>query len=557
MNGKPCASPGIATCWEEIDWQKARAYVKKLQMRIVKAQKGGHYSKVKSLQWLLTHSFYAKALAVKRVTSNSGKRTSGVDHELWLTPQAKFNAISKLNRRGYRPQPLRRHYIPKKNGKMRPLSIPTMTDRAMQTLYKFSLEPIAETYADPNSYGFRIGRSTHDAIEQCFTDLNKGKSPKWILEGDIKGCFDHISHQWLLENIPMDTQILEKWLKCGYVETQKLFPTDEGTPQGGTISPTLMNMTLDGLERLLHDRLPTRKKVNGKTHFNKMNFVRYADDFIITGESPEFLREKVLPIVREFLTERGLQLSEEKTVITHIGEGFDFLGKNIRKYNGKLLIKPCKSAVRSFLGKVRDIIKSSKSIKQEILIRRLNPVIRGWVNNQRYVVSSKVFSTVDYEIYKCLWQWAKRRHKKKSRKWIAKKYWHDIDSRQWTFSVPYENQGTEGKPLYCKLEYATDTKIIRFKKIVAEANPFDEYWTDYFEEREGEKLLNSTKGREKLLTIWRRQGRRCPVCGDLITSETGFKVHTPAGKDSRKIMVHKECHEEIHSLITAFEPGSR
>ncbi|WP_417127936.1 group II intron reverse transcriptase/maturase [Ruthenibacterium lactatiformans] len=544
MNGKPCASPGIATCWEEIDWQKARAYVKKLQMRIVKAQKEGHYSKVKSLQWLLTHSFYAKALAVKRVTSNSGKRTSGVDHELWLTPQAKFNAISKLNRRGYRPQPLRRHYIPKKNGKMRPLSIPTMTDRAMQTLYKFSLEPIAETYADPNSYGFRIGRSTHDAIEQCFTDLNKEKSPKWILEGDIKGCFDHISHQWLLENIPMDTQILEKWLKCGYVETQKLFPTDEGTPQGGTISPTLMNMTLDGLERLLHDRLPTRKKVNGKTHCNKMNFVRYADDFIITGESPEFLREKVLPIVREFLTERGLQLSEEKTVITHIGEGFDFLGKNIRKYNGKLLIRPCKSAVKSFLGKVRDIIKSSKSIKQEILIRRLNPVIRGWVNNQRYVVSSKVFSTVDYEIYKCLWQWAKRRHKKKSRKWIARKYWHDIDSRQWTFSAPYENQGTEGKPLYCKLEYATDTKIIRFKKIVAEANPFDEYWTDYFEEREGEKLLNSTKGREKLLTIWRRQGRRCPVCGDIITSETGFKVHTPAGKNSRKIMVHKECHEE-------------
>lgn len=557
MNGKPCASPGIATCWEAIDWQKALAYVKKLQVRIVKAQKEGHYSKVKSLQWLLTHSFYAKALAVKRVTSNQGKRTSGVDHELWLTPQAKWSAISKLNRRGYHPQPLRRHYIPKKNGKMRPLGIPTMTDRAMQTLYKFSLEPIAETYADPNSYGFRIGRSTHDAIEQCFTDLNKGKSPEWILEGDIKGCFDHISHEWLLENIPMDTQILEKWLKCGYVETRKLFPTDEGAPQGGTISPTLMNMTLDGLERLLQERLPTRQKVNGRTHFNKLNFVRYADDFIITGESPEFLRDKVLPIVKEFLTERGLQLSEEKTVITHIEDGFDFLGKNIRKYNGKLLIKPSKTSVKSFLEKVRSIIKGNKSTKQETLIRKLNPVIRGWVNNQRYVVSSKVFSRVDYEIYKCLWQWAKRRHKKKSHKWIAQKYWHHIGSRQWTFSVPYENQSTEGEPLYCKLEYATDTKIIRFKKIVAEANPFDECWTDYFEEREGEKLLNSTKGREKLLTIWRRQHRRCPVCGDLITSETGFKVHTPAGKNSLKIMVHKECHEEIHSLITTFEPGSR
>lgn len=557
MNGKPCASPGIATCWEAIDWQKALAYVKKLQVRIVKAQKEGHYSKVKSLQWLLTHSFYAKALAVKRVTSNQGKRTSGVDHELWLTPQAKWSAISKLNRRGYRPQPLRRHYIPKKNGKMRPLGIPTMTDRAMQTLYKFSLEPIAETYADPNSYGFRIGRSTHDAIEQCFTDLNKGKSPEWILEGDIKGCFDHISHEWLLENIPMDTQILEKWLKCGYVETRKLFPTDEGAPQGGTISPTLMNMTLDGLERLLQERLPTRQKVNGRTHFNKLNFVRYADDFIITGESPEFLRDKVLPIVKEFLTERGLQLSEEKTVITHIEDGFDFLGKNIRKYNGKLLIKPSKTSVRSFLEKVRSIIKGNKSTKQETLIRKLNPVIRGWVNNQRYVVSSKVFSRVDYEIYKCLWQWAKRRHKKKGRKWIAQKYWRHIGSRQWTFSVPYENQSAKGEPLYCKLEYATDTKIIRFKKIVAEANPFDEYWTEYFEEREGEKLLNSTKGREKLLTIWRRQHRRCPVCGELITSETGFKVHTPAGKNGQKIMVHKECHQQIHSLITAFEPGSR
>lgn len=557
MNGQPCASPGIATCWEAIDWQKALAYVKKLQVRIVKAQKEGHYSKVKSLQWLLTHSFYAKALAVKRVTSNQGKRTSGVDHELWLTPQAKFNAISKLNRRGYHPQPLRRHYIRKKNGKMRPLGIPTMTDRAMQTLYKFSLEPIAETYADPNSYGFRIGRSTHDAIEQCFTDLNKGKSPEWILEGDIKGCFDHISHQWLLENIPMDTQILEKWLKCGFVETGKLFPTDEGTPQGGTISPTLMNMTLDGLERLLQERLPTRQKVNGQTHFNKLNFVRYADDFIITGESPEFLRDKVLPIVKEFLTERGLQLSEEKTVITHIEDGFDFLGKNIRKYNGKLLIKPSKTSVKSFLAKVRSIIKGNKSTKQETLIRKLNPVIRGWVNNQRYVVSSKVFSRVDYEIYKCLWQWAKRRHKKKSHKWIAQKYWHHIGSRQWTFSVPYENQRAEGEPLYCKLEYATDTKIIRFKKIVAEANPFDEYWTDYFEEREGEKLLNSTKGREKLLTIWRWQHRRCPVCGDLITSETGFEVYASAGKNSQKIMVHKECHKEIHSLITTFEPGSR
>ena len=416
-----CASSAERkTVWKGIDFARCERRVRKLQVRIAKAQKEGRYNKVTALQHLLVTSFEAKGLAVRKVTSNKGKRTAGADHVLWDTDAKKINAVSSLKRRGYKALPLKRVNIPKKNGKMRPLGIPTMKDRAMQALYLMALEPIAETTADANSYGFRKFRSAADAMDALHRWLSKDCSPQWILEGDIKGCFDHISHQWLLENIPMDTQILEKWLKCGYVETQKLFPTDEGTPQGGTISPTLMNMTLDGLERLLHDRLPTRKKVNGKTHCNKMNFVRYADDFIITGESPEFLREKVLPIVREFLTERGLQLSEEKTVITHIGEGFDFLGKNIRKYNGKLLIKPCKSAVKSFLGKVRDIIKSSKSIKQEILIRRLNPVIRGWVNNQRYVVSSKVFSTVDYEIYKCLWQWAKRRHKKKSRKWIAR-----------------------------------------------------------------------------------------------------------------------------------------
>ena len=539
MDGKPCASSHNAQSWDTIDWKTARAYVKKLQMRIVKAQKEGHYSKVKSLQWLLTHSFYAKALAVKRVTSNSGKKTAGVDHELWLTPEAKFKAISRLHRRGYRPRPLRRQYIPKKNGKMRPLGIPTMTDRAMQTLYKFALEPISEICADPNSYGFRVGRSTHDAIEQCFTILAKKKSPVWILEGDIKGCFDHISHEWLTENIPTDTAILEKWLKCGFIETKKLFPTEEGAPQGGSISPVLMNMTLDGLERILKERFPTSKRKY------MMNFVRYADDFIITGVSPDFLRNEVTPVVKAFLAERGLQLSEEKTVITHINDGFDFLGKNIRKYRGKLLIKPAKSSVKSILSKVRDIVKNNKSVRQEILIHKLNPVIRGWVNSQRFVVSSEVFSRVDFEIYKCLWQWAKRRHKKKSRKWIAGKYWHHVGNRCWTFSTSVKR--ADGKETCATLEYATDTKIIRFKKIVAESNPFDAKWTTYFEEREGEKMLNSTKGRVKLLAIWRSQFHRCPVCTDVINSETGFRVHT-SEKDGKKYMVHPECHEFAHSL---------
>lgn len=548
MNRKLCAPADRARSWESIDWKKAEAYVKKLQMRIVKAQKDGHYSKVKTLQWLLTHSFYAKALAVKRVTSNKGKNTAGVDHELWKTPKGKFEAIDKLKRRGYKPQPLRRVYIPKKNGKLRPLSIPTMTDRAMQTLYKFALEPLAETLADPNSYGFRIGRSTHDAIGQCFNDLCRAGSPQWILEGDIKGCFDHISHSWLMKNIPMDKEMLEKWLKCGFVETRKIFPTEEGTPQGGTISPVLMNMTLDGLERILKERFPMRRTVAGKTIYDQINFVRYADDFIVTGKSPETLRNEVMPLIKDFLAERGLQLSEEKTVITHISDGFDFLGQNIRKYNGKLLIKPSKNAVKAFLKKVRTIVKENKTATQDLLIRKLNPVIRGWVNYHRYVVSADIFGLVDHRIFECLWKWACRRHKRKGRKWIANKYWHHIDNRTWTFAEEPAFRGKDFDEKYLKLEYAANTKIIRFKKITAEANPFDKKWTGYYEERDGERMLNSTKGREKLVQIWNNQKRCCPVCGERITSETGFKTHfiTENNRKWPAIMVHPWCHRNLH-----------
>ncbi len=548
MNRKLCAPANVNKSWESINWKEAENYVKKLQMRIVKAQKDGHYNKVKSLQWLLTHSFYAKALAVRRVTSNRGKNTAGVDHEIWKTSHGKYEAINKLQRRGYRPKPLRRVYIPKKNGKLRPLSIPTMTDRAMQTLYKYALEPVAETTADPNSYGFRIGRSTHDAIGQCFNDLCRCGSPQWILEGDIKGCFDHISHEWLMENIPMDKVMLKKWLKCGYVDTKKLFPTEEGTPQGGSISPTLMNMTLDGLEKLLKAKFPMRKTVSGKTIYYQVNFVRYADDFIVTGKDPELLRDEIIPLIRGFLAERGLQLSEEKTVVTHISDGFDFLGQNVRKYKGKLLIKPSKNAIKSHMKKVRKIIKENKTATQDMLIRKLNPVIRGWVNYHRFVVSSDAFELVDHRTWECLWWWACRRHKNKGKGWVKSKYWHNLDNREWTFAAEPAFRGKNFDEKYLKLEYATNTKILRFRKINAEANPFDEKWMGYFEERDGEKMLNSTKGRDKLVKIWNSQNRCCPVCGEKITSETGFKTHFDTDGDKRwpVKMVHQWCHKSIH-----------
>lgn len=323
----------------------------------------------------------------------------------------------------------------------------------------------------------------------------------------------------------MDKEMLRKWLKCGFVETKKLFPTKEGTPQGGTISPVLMNMTLDGLERILRKKFPERRTVAGKTVFDQINFVRYADDFIVTGKDPEILYDKVMPLIKDFLAERGLQLSEEKTVITHINDGFNFLGQNIRKYKGKLLIKPSKEAIKSFFRKVRTIVKKNKTATQDALIRKLNPVIQGWVNYHRYVVSADIFGLVDHRIFECLWRWARRRHKRKGKKWIAKKYWHEIDNRTWTFATAPAFRVKRFDEKFLKLEYAANTKIIRYRKIAADANPFDENWTGYYEERDGEKMLNSTKGREKLTKIWNNQKRCCPVCGERITSETGFKTH--------------------------------
>ena len=350
-----CApTDNLQSNWDRIDWTKAEQAVKKLQARIVKAQKEGRHNKVKALQWTLTHSFYAKALAVKRVTSNGGGCTPGVDKEIWDTPKAKMQAITQLKRRGYQPMPLRRVHIKKSNGKLRPLGIPTMKDRAMQALYLMALEPVSETTADTRSYGFRKERCCMDAIQQCHNILRKGYSPEWILEGDIKGCFDHISHEWLLANIPMDKAILRKWLKCGYVFNKQMFPTEEGTPQGGIISPTLANMTLDGLQKALADRYK-RHHVNGKLYSPMVNLVRYADDFIITCENKETLENEIKPLVAEFMSDRGLTLSEEKTVITNVHDGFDFLGFNIRKYGKDILTKPTKKSEKRFMENIPHI----------------------------------------------------------------------------------------------------------------------------------------------------------------------------------------------------------
>ena len=535
-----CAPSGVA--WDGINWADVQRHVRRLQTRIVKATQVGKHNKAKALQWLLTHSFCGKALAVKRVTENKGKNTPGVDKVTWKTPGAKTNAIASLKRRGYSPLPLRRVMIPKKNGKTRPLGIPVMKCRAMQALHLLALEPIAETTADLNSYGFRPERSTADAGERCFTCLAQKASAQWELEADIQGCFDKISHDWMISNIPTDKVILKKWLKAGFVFQNKLFPTDAGTPQGGIISPVLANMTLDGLELMLSEKFPKAKRIG-----QKMNMVRYADDFIITGYSKEWLEQEVKPALVEFLAGRGLALSPEKTKVTHIMDGFDFLGWSIRKYNGKLLMKPSKANAKAHLGEIREVIKANRSAKQTNLIKQLNPVLRGWANYHSHVVAKKTFARIDASVWSMLWRWAVRRHPNKGARWVKEHYFKTRGPRAWVFTATDKKE--DGAKTERILFSESDTPIKRHIKIKADANPYAPQWEQYFEARWGKKMRSSSRGRGKLYRVWLRQDGMCSTCQKPITKNTPWDVRcivkrTDGGSDaaSNLQMHHLNCH---------------
>jgi RNA-directed DNA polymerase len=492
------------------------------------------------------------------VTENQGRRTPGVDGITWSTPEEKRQAIESLKRRGYQPRPLRRVYIPKAGQprKYRPLGIPTLHDRAMQALFLLALEPVSETLADRNSYGFRSARCTADAIEQCHTILSGHSRAQWILEGDIKGCYDHISHEWLTSHVRMDREILRKWLKAGYIETGKLFPTEEGTPQGGIISPTLANWTLDGLEVELETRFGS--KGNHKAGRCKVNLVRYADDFVITGSSKELLQMEVKPLVERFLSIRGLELSPEKTRMTHIAEGFDFLGQNVRSFNGKIIVTPAKKNIQAFKAKVKAIFKEYRTAKQENLIGVLNPVVRGWANYHQAACASQTFASIDSWLWLKTWQWAKRRHPNKSANWIKDKYFETAGSRNWVFSARLK--GVEGKRKRVTLAKASDTPIRRHSKIKGEANPFDPQWEPYFEDRLGLKMQGAMKGKAKLLRLWWSQNKRCTLCDQLITKETGWNIHhripkCEGGADgfANLVLLHPNCHRQLHAAGLTLE----
>jgi RNA-directed DNA polymerase len=541
------AVPDTTVNWQAIPWRKVQRTVRRLQARLVKAVREGKWHKVKAWVYLLTHSYSGRALAILRVVSNAGAETPGVDGVTWTADDC-GTAFTRLRRHGYRPQPLRRVHIPKSNGRSRPLGIPTRTDRAMQALYLLGLDPLAETLADGHSYGFRSERRCADAIEQCHLLLGNPHGPEWVLEGDITSCFDRISTDWLIQHIPLDKDLLRCWLAAGYLEKGVLHPTTAGTPQGGIISPVLANRALDGLQGLLAHHFSSTGKPKPKVHL-----VRYADDFIITGTSRFQLEHRVKPLVAHFLAQRGLELSHEKTKITHIRKGFTFLGQTIRRYRcGKVLVKPSRTSVRTFLGKIRETLRQSGSWTAGVLIHHLNQQIQGWALYHRHAASKRTFALVDQRIFRMVKAWCRHRHPQKSWKWLKKKYYQQAGHRHWLFTGTLSDKDGKRRPLH--LMEAGRVQVCRHVKIRSDANPYDPQWELYLEERLLQQLEGTLAGQGRIKYLWKSQDGRCVRCGQPLRPNEKpwhlhhrhWRCHGGAEAMYNWELLHRHCHHQIH-----------
>ena len=500
---EPPFSEEDAAAWRQYEWDKVKRHVRKKQQNIVRAYKSGDIEKILQCQRYLTKSSRARAYAIHIVTTNTGARTPGIDGVKWKhRDDLKYQAISQMDAETYSTKPYLRIYIskPGKTGK-RPLSIPTMADRAMQTLYKLALEPVAETSADVNSFGYRRWRGTHDALAVCKRIMEAGAA--WVISGDIKGCFDNIDHKWLLKNIPMDRIMLRKFLKCGYIERngKYVWAGKAGISQGSPISSALCNMTLDGLRALV------------KSHDANMDVLRFADDLIVTSHDLAAMHNAI-PLLNKFLQERGLNFSKAKTVLTSMDIGFDFLGFNFRNSDGNVVIEPSVRNVERILDSIeKAIVKYSKS-GMDILISHINARLRGFISYNMYCTKKDAFLYVDMKVSLLLAKYG---------------------------ICP---------SVHASLLVVSDVENIKHVWVHPNANPFDSAWELYFEQWEYAKSFYKPKGYKRLAYYFNIQEGFCPVCESPI--EGSFAIHKKIiGNVHTLEIMHQKCHAQIHGLKTS------
>ena len=552
--------------WNTINWAKVQRKVFKLQTRIFQAVKSGNKVKAKQLQKLLLKSHYAKLLAIRKVTQdNQGKKTAGVDGKKSLRPNQRLKLVNELRLKGYKAKALRRVWIPKPGREeKRGLGIPTMKDRVMQALVKSALEPYWEAQFEGTSYGFRPGRSAHDAIERIYTVINS--KAKYVLDADIAKCFDKINHDHLLSKVDCSyniKRIIKQWLKCGVLDKGVFEETESGTPQGGVISPLLANIALHGMIDDIVNHFPrTKRRKDGSTNWDyKPRIIRYADDFVVLHEDYDVILQ-CKELIAQWLEQVGLEIKPSKTRICHTLKdvkvngkmeeaGFDFLGFNIRSYptgkhhsaktgwkknlGFKTLIKPSKKKILAHHEEIKEVIKTNKKSSQTALIARLNPTIKGWCNYYRTVCSKETFSSEDNILWNMLRAWTASRKKGNAPLINAlSKYFTYGKHGHWTFQ-------TKEISLY----YHAETKIMRHQLVKPEASYYDGNWS-YWSKRRG----NYTGTPTSVSKLLKKQKGRCPQCKQHFTPDDLIEVDhiipkSKGGKDTYNNLqaLHRHCHD--------------